>query len=71
MAVSQAASVNNSGTGVGGRVPGSAESVSSGPVYKNVDFRIGRQFAIRERLRLSFVGEAFNLFNFTNILYRE
>jgi hypothetical protein len=32
----------------------------------NVDFRIGRDFTIRERYTLSLVGEAFNLFNFTN-----
>lgn len=37
-----------------------------GPSYKNVDFRIGRQFAFTERLKLTLVGEAFNLFNFTN-----
>jgi hypothetical protein len=33
----------------------------------NVDFRIGRQFSITERFKLSLIGEAFNLFNFTNI----
>ncbi|HLJ46891.1 MAG TPA: TonB-dependent receptor [Bryobacteraceae bacterium] len=58
--------VNNSGTGTGGRAPGVRNSFT-GPGYKDVDFRIGRQFAIAERYRLSFVGEAFNLFNFTNI----
>ncbi len=59
--------VNNSGTGTGGRIPDLPRSAFTGPGYKNVDFRIGRQFAIRERMRLSLVGEAFNLFNFTNI----
>ncbi len=38
-----------------------------GPGYRNVDFRIGRQFAITERMKLSLIGEAFNLFNHTNI----
>jgi hypothetical protein len=32
-----------------------------------VDFRIGRQFPITERLKVSLIGEAFNLFNHTNI----
>jgi len=59
------AQVNNSGTGVGGRVPG-ARNPFTGPGLANVDFRIGRQFVIHERFKLSFVGEAFNVFNFTN-----
>ncbi len=37
------------------------------PGFHNVDFRLGRQFAISERLRLSLIGEAFNLFNHTNV----
>jgi hypothetical protein len=37
------------------------------PGFHNVDFRVGRQFAITERLRLSLIGEAFNLFNHTNV----
>jgi hypothetical protein len=32
-----------------------------------VDFRIGRTFSFNERLKVSILGEAFNLFNFTNI----
>ena len=59
--------VNNSGTGTGGRAPNVDRNAFTGPGYTNVDFRIGRQFAIKERMRLSFVGEAFNLFNHTNI----
>jgi hypothetical protein len=38
-----------------------------GPGRKNIDFRIGRQFAFGERVKLSLLGEAFNLFNTTNI----
>jgi hypothetical protein len=38
----------------------------TGPGLANVDFRIGRQFSINEKMKLSFIGEAFNLFNFTN-----
>ena len=37
------------------------------PGYHNVDFRVGRQFPITERLKVSLIGEAFNLFNHTNI----
>jgi hypothetical protein len=58
-------SVNNSGTATGGRVPG-VRNPFDGPGYKNVDFRIGRTFSFTERLKLSLVGEAFNIFNFTN-----
>jgi hypothetical protein len=57
--------VNNSGTGTGGRIP-AMRNLYTGPGYSNFDFRIGRQFVIAERVKLSFVGEAFNLFNFTN-----
>jgi hypothetical protein len=32
-----------------------------------VDFRISREFKIRERLRLALTGEAFNLFNHANV----
>jgi len=37
------------------------------PGFHNVDFRIGRQFSLTERLKLSLIGEAFNLFNHTNV----
>jgi hypothetical protein len=39
----------------------------TGPGFHNVDFRLARQFKITERVRLSLIGEAFNLFNHTNI----
>ena len=58
--------VNNSGTGTGGRAPNVPRNSFTGPGGANVDFRIGRQFAFHERFKLSLVGEAFNLFNFTN-----
>src|SRR5713226_10700368 len=44
------AHVNNSGTGVGGRVPG-ARNPFTGPGLANVDFRIGRQFVIQAFVR--------------------
>jgi hypothetical protein len=37
------------------------------PGFHNVDFRLGRQFAFTERLKLALIGEAFNLFNHTNV----
>jgi outer membrane receptor protein involved in Fe transport len=37
------------------------------PGFHDVDFRIGRQFKIGERAKLSLIGEAFNLFNHTNV----
>ena len=37
------------------------------PGFHDVDFRVGRQFSITERLKLSLIGEAFNLFNHTNV----
>jgi hypothetical protein len=38
-----------------------------GPGFHDVDFRLARQFAIGERLKLDLLGEVFNLFNTTNV----
>jgi outer membrane receptor protein involved in Fe transport len=59
--------VSNSGGSIGGRAPWIARNLYTGPGYNNVDFRIGRQFRLTERFRLQLLGEAFNLFNHTNI----
>jgi hypothetical protein len=59
--------VNNAGTPTGGRAPWVVRNAFTAPGYHNFDFRIGRQFRIAERLQLSLIGEAFNLFNHTNI----
>jgi hypothetical protein len=37
------------------------------PGYHNVDFRLARQFAFTERVKLALMGEVFNIFNHTNI----
>jgi len=59
--------VNNSGTALSSsRFPGQVRNAFTGPGLANVDFRIGRQFSFGERVKLSLLGEAFNLFNFTN-----
>ncbi|MEO8592167.1 MAG: TonB-dependent receptor [Candidatus Solibacter sp.] len=59
--------VNNSGTATGGRSPGLARNLYTGPGMSNVDFRISREFVFHEKLRLSLLGEAFNIFNHTNV----
>jgi hypothetical protein len=59
--------VTNTGGSTGGRPPQYGRNVFFGRPLRNVDFRIMREFAIRERFRLQFIGEAFNLFNHTNI----
>src|SRR5580704_13619525 len=58
--------VTNTGGSTGGRPPQFGRNVFIGPGLTNVDFRIMRQFTIRERLHLQALGEAFNLFNHTN-----
>jgi hypothetical protein len=35
--------------------------------FHDVDFRLARQFRLGERVRLALLGEAFNLFNHTNV----
>jgi len=59
--------VTNSGGSTGGRPPQFGRNVTIGHPLYNTDFRIMRDFAVRERLHLQVLGEAFNLFNHTNI----
>lgn len=59
--------VNNSGTATGGRSPGLPRNYYTGPGASNIDFRLSRDFRIRERLRFAVLGEAFNIFNHTNV----
>ena len=59
---------NNSGTALSGaRVYDEPRNSFTQPSTKDVDFRIGRTFSFNERWKFSILGEAFNLFNFTNI----
>jgi len=59
---------NNSGTALSGaRVYDERRNSFTQPATKDVDFRIGRTFSLNERWKFSILGEAFNLFNFTNI----
>jgi hypothetical protein len=50
-----------------GRAGWLARNAYEGPGFHDVDFRLGRQFSISERVKLSLQGEAFNLFNHTNV----
>ena len=50
-----------------GRAGWLARNAYRAPGFHDVDFRVGRQFAFSERLKLSLIGEAFNLFNHTNV----
>ena len=59
--------VTNSGGSTGGRPPQYGRNVFIGPGLRDVDFRIMREFQVYERARLQFIGEAFNIFNHTNI----
>jgi hypothetical protein len=59
--------VTNTGGSTGGRPPQYGRNVFIGPGLKNVDFRIMREFRMTERARLQLIGEAFNVFNHTNI----
>lgn len=59
--------VSNGGVPTGGRAPFMDRSIHVPIGFYNVDFRIGRQFAVTERVKLSLIGEAFNLFNHTNV----
>jgi hypothetical protein len=59
--------VNNSGTATGGRSPGLPRNLYTGPGMGDVDLRISREFAFTERVKLSLLGEAFNVFNHTNV----
>jgi hypothetical protein len=49
----------------GGRVSWLARNAFNLPNFTDVDFRLGRAFSFREKYRLNFIVDAFNLFNST------
>jgi len=59
--------VTNTGGSTGGRAPQLGRNTYTGGNLRNVDFRIMRDFAVKEKYHLQVLGEAFNLFNRTNI----
>jgi hypothetical protein len=50
-----------------GRAGWLARNAYTAPGFHNVDFRLSRQFAFSERVKLALMGEVFNLFNHTNV----
>jgi len=50
-----------------GRAGWLSRNAFTAPGFHNVDFRLARQFAFSERLKLALMGEVFNLFNHTNV----
>jgi len=61
------AEITNTGGTTGGRPPQVGRNVFFGHNLYNQDFRISRDVAIREKLHFQILGEAFNIFNHTNI----
>jgi hypothetical protein len=59
--------VSNAASATGGRIPQVGRNTFAGPSLYNVDLRLARAFTFRERYQLQLRGEAFNLFNHTNI----
>jgi hypothetical protein len=61
------AEITNTGGSTGGRPPQVGRNVYIGHNLYNEDLRITRDFAIKEKYHFQILGEAFNLFNHTNI----
>jgi hypothetical protein len=59
--------VSNSGGITGGRPPQFMRNQYYLPGMKQVDLRVSRDLPITEKVRMQFLGEAFNLFNHTNV----
>jgi len=66
-ATSYTVTATNSGGSTGGRPPQYGRNVYVGHPLYNTDFRIMRDFTIMDKYHLQFLGEAFNIFNHTNI----
>ena len=60
--------VNNGGTPLSSSEdPSVPRNNYGGPGYWDIDVRLSREFTVKERYKLSLVGEAFNLLNHTNV----
>ncbi len=59
--------ITNTGGSTGGRPPQYGRNIYLLPSLHQVDFRVMREFSLHETLKLQFLGEAFNIFNHTNI----
>jgi hypothetical protein len=60
--------VSNSGGNIGGRPNWLGRNIYNLPDFYNVDFRLARSFKLTEKAQLRLMGEAFNMFNHTNIV---
>jgi len=59
---------NNSGTApFTYEDPSVPRNFYNGPGFWDIDARVSREFRIKERYRLSFLAEAFNILNHTNV----
>ena len=65
------AEVSTFASATGGRVSWLARNSFNLPNFTNVDFRMGRSLSFREKYRLNFVVDAFNLFNHTMVSGRK
>jgi hypothetical protein len=54
---------SSSGAATTGRPPQIGRNSIYAPGYNNLDFRVSRDVPIHEKIKLQFVGEAFNLLN--------
>ncbi|HYL98272.1 MAG TPA: hypothetical protein VEZ90_04900, partial [Blastocatellia bacterium] len=63
--VSSAPSSGPNGSGGSFRVPFEPRNDFQLPALENIDLRLAKEFQIKERFRLDFIAEAFNLFNHT------
>ncbi len=57
---------NNDGNSTTDRIPGFARNTATLPAQISMDIRLGHDFPIYERLKATFLFEAFNLFNRPN-----
>jgi hypothetical protein len=62
------AGVSSNASVSAGRAGWLARNPAMGPGYADWDFRLAREFSIREKLKLSLLGELFNVTNHTNVL---
>ncbi|MEW6126012.1 MAG: TonB-dependent receptor [Acidobacteriota bacterium] len=58
--------LNNDGNRFTDRVPGIGRNTNVGPGFASFDPRIARDIRLNERVKLQFIGEAFNAFNRAN-----
>jgi hypothetical protein len=56
------------GVGGGSRAPWLSRNSFTSPGFTNLDFRVTREIKIKDRARIEFIVEAFNLMNHTNVV---